>query len=424
MPYYLSDKTNDDLQRLIQERQGPSPTGIGAGGASRHVCFVKVTAGTANPYTGTACYANADGSWVNYNDAVSILEVGGGTLTKGTYYLATRTGDDPSGEPVYLTSATSKDIAVACGLKHGAVGTADEGKILVNVSDLVGNGLVSGDNCKIHVKNGCGITLNGGTEVAVHADTLAGNGLVKEGTCSLAVNPGCGIEVVDDMVKVKLSDIVGNGLVSGDTCKIHVKPGCGITLNGGAEVAVHADTLAGNGLVKEGTCSLAVNPGCGIEVVDDKVKVKLSDLVGNGLVSGDTCKINVNPGCGITLNGGAEVAVDANTLAGLGLKKDGTCSLRIDPSGVAGPAFSAVTNVSLSISGCMVSLSSTVTPFEFEVNPGGAFVGFVAGTPSTSSQSIDLCGCKCISGSGTVSKFAMNRSAIKSQELGASLKFF
>jgi hypothetical protein len=419
MPYYLSDKTNDDLQRLIQERLGPSPTGIGAGGASRHVSFVKVTAGTANPYTGTACYANQDGTWVNYNAAVSIREVGGGTLTIGSYYLATRTGDDDSGNPVYLTSLkgdplvkchlayladayddnkvklnVNLDTMAGCGLKvkqdtSGAVPPACP-KLAVDVAVVAGNGLVSGDDCKIHVKPGCGITLNGGTEVAVHADTLAGSGLVKEGTCSLAVNPGCGIEVVADKVVVKNTDLAGNGLV----------PGTG--------------------------CYLDVNPGCGIEIVDDKVKFKPSDVAGNGLVSGDTCKIHVNPGCGITLNGGTEVAVDANTLAGSGLLKQGTCSLRIDPSGVAGPAFSAVTAVSLSISGCTVSLASTVTPFGFLVNPGGAFVGFTAGTPSTTTQNIDLCACHCISGSGSVSSLSVNEdwNVLNSQSLGTSLKFF
>lgn len=100
--YYLSEETNDDLQQLIKSRDRSPPTGAPTGGGVRQVCYVQITSGTSNPYTGTASYALQDGSWETYDNNVKVREVNGGNLVINNYYLVTRTGDDGSGNPVYL----------------------------------------------------------------------------------------------------------------------------------------------------------------------------------------------------------------------------------------------------------------------------------------------------------------------------------
>ena len=423
MPFVLSQQTASALQELIAENPGSGAGGNGSG-ASRQVCYVRCESWASGTGTCVVTEYNAlTSNWTNYGSSGNtiLLSAQGSDLTATKRYVAIRYGTS-LGKAVFVAFHEAPvSPEVGCGLFYDA---DDEDKLKVQLSDIKGQGLkvfdAVGDGCKtLGIDPGCHITLEGGSKVGVTVDGMAGCGL----KATPIVGSACKILEVD------ADAIAGEGL-SGSGCTLDINYGCGLDLEsdgaGGERIRVYSPDLAGQGLVAaSGNCALNVNPGCGIEIVDDLVKVKPADVAGNGLVASTTdCKIHVNPGCGITLNGGAEVAVHADTLAGSGLVKQGTCSLRIDPSGVSGPAFSAVTNVSLSISGCTVSLASTVTPFAFLVNPGGAFVGFEAGTPSTSTQSIDLCGCECISGSGAVAMMSVNRHAIKSESLGASLKFF
>jgi hypothetical protein len=150
---------------------------------------------------------------------------------------------------------------------------------------------------------------------------------------------------------------------------------------------------------------------CGLwydEDDDNTLKVYTPDIAGQGLNYDDTyCQLYIDPGCGITLEGGKKVGVQAGALAGEGLIARTGCELdvaygdcltieddllNVDLTESYGPSFSAITSVSLSGSGCGITLNWTVTPFNFKTNPCGLFLGFEPGTPVSNSSYVPI-GC-------------------------------
>jgi hypothetical protein len=143
---------------------------------------------------------------------------------------------------------------------------------------------------------------------------------------------------------------------------------------------------------------------------DDQLAIYTQDIAGQGLNYDDTyCQLYIDPGCGITLEGGKKVGVHAGALAGEGLIARTGCELdvaygdcltieddllNVDLTESYGPSFSAITSVSLSGSGCGITLNWTVTPFNFKVNPCGLFLGFEPGTPVSNSSYVPI-GCCC-----------------------------
>lgn len=228
---------------------------------------------------------------------------------------------------------------------------------------------------------GCGLGWLDSVLV-VNPEEIAGPGLtpVGEYSCAVQVNTSCGLTLTEGgEVAVNPSDLAGAGLVTGTGCTLDVNAGCGLVINEETNtVEVYPDDIAGLGLTPAGdyTCAVDIQTGCGLEVNEEnELVVNADDLAGNALSVGPDCKLNVVPGCGITLAGGTAVTVDNSALAQEGLTTSGTCGLRIDPDGVSGPAFSAVTSISI-LDGVF---TINVTPFSFLVNPGGAFVGFEPG---------------------------------------------
>lgn len=83
-------------------------------------------------------------------------------------------------------------------------------RVKVYTPDVAGNGLNHDTTyCQLYIEPGCGITLEGGKKVGVHAGTLAGSGLTTEGVCGLAVNPGTCLAIVGDTVAVDLTPQFG-----------------------------------------------------------------------------------------------------------------------------------------------------------------------------------------------------------------------
>ena len=203
---------------------------------------------------------------------------------------------------------------------------------------------------------GCGLKRDEDDKIIVDKDVLAGPGLVPFETCGLAVGAGCGIVVEPDAVRIDGAAIAGPGLV-GSTCQIAVLPGCGIAVDGSG------------------------------------VRFKPVDVVGPGLLPDGLCGLRVFAGCGLTFFGSA-LDVNPYDLAGEGLVAESPCRLAIDTNVSSGYSFSAVTNVQLSIAGCTLTLTKVVTPFELLTNSAGVVVGFEAGTPFTTHQTVDLCACR------------------------------
>ena len=241
---------------------------------------------------------------------------------------------------------------------------------------------------------GCGLELNEDGQVQVKSSDLAGYGLIVGDDCTLDVNTGCGLTIDEDAVTVYTPDMAGDGLEADGNCQLKVKPGCGLELSAGT-VKVKPSDLAGDGLVVGDDCALDVNAGCGLTIDEDVLKVYTPDMAGQGLNYDSTyCQMYIDPGCGITLEGGKKVGVHADSLAGTCLVKEGDCKLGIDLTEEFGPSFSAVTAVSLTGNCYGIYLGWTVTPFHFNVNPCGLFLGFEAGTPVPNQTYLPL-GCCC-----------------------------
>jgi hypothetical protein len=140
MPFYLSDNTADDVNSLIQQRKGDTTYGRGKNGSPRGMTFCYVTAGTHSPYTATTCYPYANGSWEYYTTGVSLIEVNGNKLSIGQYYLAVQTGDDGSGNPVFVCG-----IPGAAGFGSSASSTAgsnasSSGSTIPTITDVYCSG--------------------------------------------------------------------------------------------------------------------------------------------------------------------------------------------------------------------------------------------------------------------------------------------
>jgi hypothetical protein len=206
------------------------------------------------------------------------------------------------------------------------------------------------------VKLGCGLKRDEDDKLIVDQEVLAGPGLVPFEHCGLAVGAGCGIVVEPDAVRIDAAAIAGPGLV-GSTCQVAVLPGCGIAV-GETGVRFQPTDVAGPGLIADGTCGLRVLAGCGLTFFGNLLDVNPHDLAGEGLVA------------------------------------ESPCRLAIDTDVVSAFTFSAVTNVQLAIAGCTLTLSKTVTPFNLLTNAAGVVVGFEAGIPFTTQQTVDLCACR------------------------------
>jgi hypothetical protein len=206
------------------------------------------------------------------------------------------------------------------------------------------------------VELGCGLKRDEDDKLIVDKNVLAGPGLIPFEDCGLAVGAGCGIVVEPDAVRIDAAAIAGPGLV-GSTCQVSVLPGCGITV-GATGVRFQPTDVAGPGLVADGTCGLRVLAGCGLTFFGNLLDVNPHDLAGEGLVA------------------------------------ESPCRLALDTDPVSAYTFSAVTNVQLSIAGCTLTLTKTVTPFDLLTNAAGVVVGFEAGTPFTTQQTVDLCACR------------------------------
>lgn len=293
--------------------------------------------------------------------------------------------------------------------------------------ELAGHGLTVGINCQLDVdcdwiktecvKPGCGLWWNG-DQIEVAHDELAGNGLVIGNNCALdvdcdwiktqCVKPGCGLWWNGDQLEVAHDELAGNGLAIGNGCALNVDwsqipVGCGVWWNGSALVVAH-DELAGRGLVIGNDCALDVSLGCGLRFgTGDSIEVNPASIAGNGLTPGSGCTLDVEwsqvpVGCGLWWNG-SELAVAHDELAGNGLTIGSNCQLEIDTAPASGYTFSAVTNVDLSLSGCTLTLTRTVTAFELKTNSVGVVVGFDQISSQTLDSSVDLCACECLSDS-------------------------
>lgn len=302
--------------------------------------------------------------------------------------------------------------------------------------ELAGNGLVIGDNCAIDVDcdwiktncincqaikdcitPGCGIWWNG-DQLEVAHDELAGHGLTVGINCQLdvdcdwikteCVKPGCGLWWNGDQLEVAHDELAGNGLAIGNGCALDVDwsqipVGCGVWWNGSALAVAH-DELAGRGLVIGNDCALNVSLGCGLRFgTGDSIEVNPASIAGNGLTPGSGCALDVEwsqvpVGCGLWWNG-AELAVAHDELAGNGLTIGSNCQLEIDTAPASGYTFSAVTNVDLSLSGCTLTLTRTVTAFELKTNSVGVVIGFAQISSQTLESTASLCDCECLSDS-------------------------
>jgi hypothetical protein len=276
-----------------------------------------------------------------------------------------------------------QSVKPGCGLKE------DDGEIKVNNEVLAGDGLVPSGECGLAVGAGCGIFVDADA-VHFNAPAAAGAGLFAVG-CSLNVLPSCGIAVDGSGVRFNPADVAGEGLTVGSGCKLRPNLGCGLKFNG-SQIQFDANTVAGPGLEAFDGCVLGVKVDCGLAVVAEGIIFSPTEVAGPGLTTYGDCGLQLNVGCGLELDGDA-VAVNPFDLAGTGLLVEGACRLQVDTIPDGAYTFSALTDVSLSISGCTLTLSKTTTEFELKTNEAGIVVGFEEGASTTSNQSVDLCAC-------------------------------
>lgn len=476
--YVISESTAQQIRDLIGNNGGNGNT-VGHGSSARLVRYVKCVTWNGSTHQGTGTVEERSSSgWTSFgtHTEMLLLAANGENLSVNRRYLAIQMGRSGSQDIFVAVSNDPVPPELGCGLMYD-----EDGNIVVDVAALAGDALeahTSGGTCTIDVVPGCHITLEGGTKVSVDVEGLAaeGGGLeahgegackqlrIKQGCgitldseggitvfspdvaghglepgstpCELAVKTGCGITLDSGYgVTVFSPDIAGNGLEPGSTpCELAVKAGCGITVDS-TGVKVNASTLAGAGLVPSSYCTLNVNPGCGIKVESDEVKFD-NGIVGQGLrKNADGCHFDIDPGCHITLEGGAKIGVDTDSLVGNGLKKGGTgcgnlevkaaCGIFVDEDGVAvknsdlagdclipdpttcllhvdlepdsETTYTTVTAQSLSASGCSVSLQTTTRDVTVKKNACGLVVDVVLGTPTTSTQTVTTDPNACIS---------------------------
>lgn len=424
MNYLVSEATANKIRDLIGDT-GQGVGNVSSGSAHRQVAFVRCVSWDTGTHQGTGQVAQRDASGWSFTGTAGdmLLLAGNGleNLTVDKRYLALRFGR-ASTQDIFVAVGTDVNLPeFGCGLVQD-----EDGAWTVDVENIAGDGLthhITEDGCTIDVVAGCAITLEGGTKVSVDVEALAGCGLTVEGEgtckqlaidaeevagpglvssgCVLAVDTGCGLAYdLDGAVAVYAPDIAGAGLIGSD-CVLAVNPGCGISIVAD-QVRVDSAALAGPGLVTSGTCGLAVNPGCGIVVSGDEVKFDNS-IVGQGLrKDANGCNFDVNPGCHITI-GGDKIGVEVSGLAGCGLVlEEGVgpaCDkLAVDvvPEPLNESTITALTDVSLSVSGCSVTLSKTFNEFVVSRNLCGVVLDVVAGTATVTTQTVTLDPLACI----------------------------
>lgn len=108
----------------------------------------------------------------------------------------------PKGEEI---SEARVNLAIGCGLQ------VDAGNIKVKPVDIVGGDIPKGlkvyGKCSIQVDPGCGLEIpNTGADegkVRVKSSDLVGPGLVIYSDCGLQIDYGCGLDMVDDRIQIK-----------------------------------------------------------------------------------------------------------------------------------------------------------------------------------------------------------------------------
>ena len=277
------------------------------------------------------------------------------------------------------------EVELGCGLRWD-----DDDRIMIANEAIAGPGLAPYLDCALAVGAGCGITVND-NNVEVNLAEIAGPGLLASG-CQMAVSAACGITVVSGGVQFKPSDVAGEGLVVGSGCKLRPNLGCGLEFANWS-IQLNAAAVAGPGLEKVGNCQLGVKTDCGLAVVAEGLVFDPTDVAGPGLGLFGDCGLTVNAGCGLLIEDDL-VQVNPLDLAGPGLVAETDCQLGVDTTPAGVHSFSAVTNVELSIAGCTLTLTKTITAFELVTNEAGVLIGFQVATANTVVQSVDLCGCR------------------------------
>jgi hypothetical protein len=126
------------------------------------------------------------GQGLNHDDTYCQLYIdpGCGITLEGGKKVGVQAGA-LAGEGLIARTGCKLDVLYGCGLTIGE----DEDTLKVYTPDIAGQGLnASEDGCQLYIDPGCGITLEGGKKVGVHADSLAGTCLVKEGDCKLGID--------------------------------------------------------------------------------------------------------------------------------------------------------------------------------------------------------------------------------------------
>jgi hypothetical protein len=275
-----------------------------------------------------------------------------------------------------LTQGEDCQLAVnnGCGLKFNS---DPDKKLMVDPATmLAGTGTSQGglkpfaagnpDDCRIQVYKGCGLDFgpadgSGWVPLIVDVAQLVGDGLKSDPLngpthgCKLQVKTGCGLTIdgTNQSVKIDLDAIAGTLLTvdhggSCPTLNVSIGVGCGLDTDG-ENIYITASDIAGNGLSSPDDCVINVNVGCGLEIVADQIRVKASDLAGAGLVAGGPCTLGVVVGCGLKIDTAASapqpIVVNPTDLAGCGLKprssSSGDCALSIKRTDLMGPGLTA-----------------------------------------------------------------------------------
>lgn len=126
-----------------------------------------------------------------------------------------------------------------CGL------AVDSEQVYFKASSVAGRGLLADQEggCELEVDAGCGLTFSG-NQLQVDVDKLAGPGLQEYGLCSLKPKLGCGLRINGSSeIEVFSTSLAGPGLHADDaTCSMEVLTGCGLRVNGSNEVEVYPGT--------------------------------------------------------------------------------------------------------------------------------------------------------------------------------------
>ncbi|QEL13868.1 hypothetical protein [Limnoglobus roseus] len=211
MSYVLSQGTADKLKALLNTSGG---SGAGAsGGSNRQEGWITVTLAEDGEYEGTVNYYDAVNEvWETFASVVVLPCNEDDTLVEGRRYIGQRSGDTLEGDSIWIVSAAS-EVEVCCGLRiveaEDDPTGCDPGTIVVDGGPLFGAGIAWNESeCQAYLDTGCGITLEGGEKIGVHAGDLAGPGLIATTGCKLEVNPGNCVSIDDDgKVNVSLSGV-------------------------------------------------------------------------------------------------------------------------------------------------------------------------------------------------------------------------